>query len=871
MRSAVSDMRSLLIPLTLALIVCGCSKQPTEQEKSADALLLRAKAFLSRGEYRQARSLVGLASELDESLGRTAKVAEELRLLGSSSRSIGLLDSALVFYNRAIEVYRSLADRKAVLDVTLEIASIVRMTGEERRAYEIYVEALRLAKVFNDVDGVRDIEWAMLPACRALDEQGEEKQILTELLQGYAGRKDARGLSRVQYEIGLSRFAVADYDSASRAFQRAFALAESAKDSLMSLNALLQLAITEDAAAHPRESYQAYGDAIRRSEKVRGAQPVRLELFTRVGNAYLRGRRFGDAARFYRAALTSALNTGNKLAEAYIGLHLGHCDLETNRDAATKSYRSSLELFRSLGYAPGAVYAEVCLGLAAQRSGQYIEASKSLKSAIETSSMIAARHERGDLYADCERAFLGSHPFPAYDGMIELLLQAGKTDEAFLYAEQRNNAILRNDLEAFQPKPLDETLTDALNRYFDERARHIGVERLLEQVLLSGTAQKEQLASIKTVIDGNSRRMVDASDAVVRLNKAFEAVVMVSGVALSAVQKTLSPGVAYVEFVPTHRSLYMFVVTAAKSSVQLAAVTADSIVSQSYRFLTLLRRRELRSDTTQVRLMRIDQQLQDLTGQLYSAFIRPIEGELAGVTKVIAVFTGDLPTVPLHALRRGTVPGAPFVGEQHLVTYLPTASALFLDAPELTTVRDVIGFGHPGNTGWDVEYELRDIRAFYKDAKLFFNQQASLSTLQNEKADVLHLATEFQYDAQSPGNSFIILSDGKTVDGVRHLPPGELFSLARFPTVVVSDLASNRLTIVPAEMYVFLASGTGALITNAYTPSRKTKKIFGESFYTALLQGNATPAGYWKTQLEMMKNSESSGQYAWGAFFLWGR
>ena len=864
-------MRSLFVVTLLLLGLSGCSKEPTEEQKEADEILAKAKIFLARGEYREARALLEEARELDEGLSRTARVAEELKLVGSAMKATAEFDSAFMYYNRAIEQYRNVADRDAVREITLEIASVVRMRGEERRAFGIYVEALRLARVFKDDEGIRDIEWAMLASCRALDERIEERRILAELLKECTARKDVGGLGRIHFETGLSQCAVGGYDSAAQSFQRAFALTESMKDSLLPLNALLWLGIAEGAAGDLRRSFQAYGDAIRRSEKVRGAQPIRLELFARVGNAYLRTRRFTDAARFYRAALTTAINTGNKLAEAYIALQLGHCDLESKRDAAVKTYQSSLELLRSLGHVPGIVYAQVSLGIAAKRSAQFTEAYKNLKAAVDAVATIAVRRDQDDLYVDCERAFLGPARLAAYDELTELLLAAGKFDEGFSLVEQRNAVAARNDLDAFEPRPLNEALAGALQLYFEERAKHIGAEQLLEQVLRSGFQQKEQLASIKTVMDNSTKKMAEASDEVVRLNRAYEPVVTVAGTGLGAVQKALVPGVAFVEFAPTRKALYAFVATAGRTAVRMAAVSADSIISQSHQFVTLLRRRELRVDSTRFQAMRVDQRLQQLTGQLFSAYIRPVESDVAGVTKIIAVFGGDLPTVPLHVLRRGTLPGAPFLCEQHLITYLPSAAALTLGTAALESVHEVIGFGHPGNTSWDVEYELRDIRAFYKEARLFFNQQAALNTLQTEKADILHLAVEVRHDGDAPRNSYVTLSDGKTMDGERQVPLGELFSMASFPSVVLSDLEVNHTTIVPSEAYIYLINGTGALITNAYTPSRKTKKIFGEMLYTALLQGNTTPAAYWKTQLEMMRNPESSGQYAWGAFFLWGK
>jgi len=79
------------------------------------------------------------------------------------------------------------------------------------------------------------------------------------------------------------------------------------------------------------------------------------------------------------------------------------------------------------------------------------------------------------------------------------------------------------------------------------------------------------------------------------------------------------------------------------------------------------------------------------------------------------------------------------------------------------------------------------------------------------------------------------------------------------------------MTIRRSEPFLFLLNGTGAYITNLYIPSRKTKKVFGESLYTALLQGSTVGAAYWRAELDMMKDPELSGECSWAPFCYWGK
>ena len=250
-------------------------------------------------------------------------------------------------------------------------------------------------------------------------------------------------------------------------------------------------------------------------------------------------------------------------------------------------------------------------------------------------------------------------------------------------------------------------------------------------------------------------------------------------------------------------------------------------------------------------------------------FVRPIEKYITGVSRLYVIQPDDMPLVPLHLLRRNSMQGV-YLAERVLVNYLPAADVLALRVSPPAVVRDVIALGHAGTSDWDVEYELRDIRAFYKETRLYFGQQATLGTLQRERADLLHLAAEFRWDDRRPDNSCVVLPDSRSPEMVRSILQEEILELPPFPVVVLSNLAPRYGSIHPAEPYLFLANGGRTVIMDGYPPQRKTKKYFGEVFYTALLEGKSPCEAFHRVQLDMIRNPEYRSMHTWGAFFLWG-
>jgi CHAT domain-containing protein len=862
--------RIILAAGTLALLA-GCGNKPTPEQLRADAVLVQARAAAARGEARSARPLLTTAFSLDLALGRAPAMAEEARAMADLYAASADFDSAFTWYALAIEQYRNAGDRASVWKATLAAAWVRREMGEERRAFGMYEEALRLARVFRDDDAVRDIQWAMLPCVRALDESDEEARILRELTQEYATAGNVPQQAAVLMESGNGKYGTRLYDRAAEDYLRAFMLSEQSRDSLGAVRATLRLAMTFEGAGRSRDALASYGDCLKRADRTHNASGERFEALVRVGNLYLRNRQFAEAVRFFQAARAAARKRGNELADAYLALQLGHCSVETSREAAFGLYREGYAALKTLDDPAGLAYAALCLGTLFQRNNQPNDALQYLKTAIEESDAATAPRATDDLYLACEQAYYGARRTPWYDDAIDILLQTGRYDEAFLYVGRRNSRELFGALSDWTHPAGGDTGQVSMDAYAAARGRHVGAQRAFIAAAGGSAPYGDVVAAVRAARERAWNDVRAAAAAAAKARKALDPFVRVSGVSIADVQKALPPGTALVQHVIARRSLYAFVVSSTKSTVQIAPYEKDRVYDVAREFVDLLVTRDAYADSSRAQQAAIEQRLREVNASAYDAFLRPIEGLIAGYTNLVVVLPRELPALPLHALARSGAQGGGYLAEQHAVSYLPTAGALLLPRPAQTPVREVVGVGYAGGSGWDVEYELRDIRAFYKDMRLHFDQEASLGTLQKERGDLLHLAARFSFNDDRPGNSYLVLTDGKSADPPRRVLLGELLSLPPWPTVVVSDLDNGRLGINPAEPYLFLANGTQQVIFTSHVPSRKEKKMFGELLYTALLGGASVRNAYHQAQMEMIKNPAFAGPFQWGWFVLWGR
>ena len=76
------------------------------------------------------------------------------------------------------------------------------------------------------------------------------------------------------------------------------------------------------------------------------------------------------------------------------------------------------------------------------------------------------------------------------------------------------------------------------------------------------------------------------------------------------------------------------------------------------------------------------------------------------------------------------IPGSPWLIERFPVRVPVVAPIPFSRCNVLLQCRvSVTCLGFAGRSGWDVEYELRDVRFFFKDARMLLGREATFDTL----------------------------------------------------------------------------------------------------------------------------------------------
>jgi CHAT domain-containing protein len=258
-----------------------------------------------------------------------------------------------------------------------------------------------------------------------------------------------------------------------------------------------------------------------------------------------------------------------------------------------------------------------------------------------------------------------------------------------------------------------------------------------------------------------------------------------------------------------------------------------------------------------------------LSTQLYDVLLRPVEDLLD--KNLIIVSNEAMEGFPFHAIeQQDRHNNVRYVIELTSVDYVPSLASLRYRTASASHIRDIVAFGNPTGKNWSIDYELRDVRSFFRGAILRIGIEASWDNLRSVKADVLQLSTEFSVcTAEHPLGTFL-LSNGLTVEESATLSFSKLSELDAVPVIFLSNQYGQGIGLTSNQALLLHLNGTSDVFLNAWTADRRAAKFFSEFFYTQLANGLAPGDAYRQALLNLIRTREVSHPRSWGQFFHFG-
>ena len=251
-----------------------------------------------------------------------------------------------------------------------------------------------------------------------------------------------------------------------------------------------------------------------------------------------------------------------------------------------------------------------------------------------------------------------------------------------------------------------------------------------------------------------------------------------------------------------------------------------------------------------------------LSEELYTVLIQPVEQ--FGSQRFVIIPPDGFEKFPFHALTKN----GKSLMEMIEVSYLPSMYFLKQSVSMPNLVTNIAAFGFSSDTRWGLEFELRDIRSFFRNVTLSLNQSATLKQLEDISGEVLHLSTRF---GSTIGNEqTFILSDGSSSLMGMTVPVSQFTTLHSFPIVVLNDITPRGNSIAGLHSLLWLLNGSAAVITNEFPLTPKGSKTFVENFYSGYSATLNPFHAYRKAMVELNKQANGSGQSLSSSYFYYG-
>jgi hypothetical protein len=258
---------------------------------------------------------------------------------------------------------------------------------------------------------------------------------------------------------------------------------------------------------------------------------------------------------------------------------------------------------------------------------------------------------------------------------------------------------------------------------------------------------------------------------------------------------------------------------------------------------------------------RADADMEWLSAKLYYILIHPLERY--GRQRFIFLPIPGLEKFPFHAL---SINGRPLI-DMIEVSYLPSVDFLGQEKRFPSFINTVVAFGFSPDPRWGLEFELRDIRSFFRNTQVFVNQSATEERLKNSFGEVLQLSTQFQTTDRT---MTCTVSDGTPSTAGMNLPVSAFASLYPFPLVYLEDVQSRVNNIRPPHSIYWLLNGSSAVITTEFPSNAKMSNRFREQFYISL-EASAVPYGAYRTAVRRLADDRSpSADKNWPSYFYYG-
>jgi tetratricopeptide (TPR) repeat protein len=811
-----------------------------KDDQLIEALTFLVQTDLNLGEFRAAFAASEQAAALMRKEGDVHGEIQLALLEGDLYAAMHMNDLAIACYRTASASATAFDDKIARAESELKLASILKTSSDVDEALNVYKNVLILSQASGDRQHLAAALGGIGSIYRMQQRNEEATNSLTQAVASINQTSDPLLVARLQEELGFLHLTQNNINAANHDFRNAI-------------------------------------NVLRRAHTGKDVQTV---LLFQLGHLYEKNSDLSEAKHYYSEALELARLQGDRIAENYLSLFLVRCEFNSlspeqriqNEEKLRRSYEQIAKNFLECGHIAGEGFLYIQLGKEYESIGDLLKARDYFLKAVTLDQNALAEYSNEELHAPYQIA-LGIQPSHQdwYGCLSALLIKSQRQEEALKIVEyartkqlagifQNIGVSLRYSQVKLQTRNVQVQLQKARMLEAEYTARLASTKHSSD--IKDINALHAELESAKQMLRKESRQIIDE-------HSNYETLVLPSPVEARVLQASIPSGTMAIEFLPMDDVLYIFAVTRSQLVVRTSAIHHDNLLQMMTEYRQLLQDPNVYSGEAGEASMPSMTRFARLSTQMYDILLRPVDDLFE--RNLIIVANREMDGFPFHAIERQDSKGnVKYVIELTSIDYVPSLASLRYRNASTARIQDIVAFGNPTGKNWSVDYELRDIRSFFKGARVMVGLEASWDNLKSIKADILQISTEFsQRNAEFPLGNFI-LSDGLMVEQSTAIPFEKLSELEAIPVVVLSNHSGQGVGLSAEQALLLRLNGTPDVFFNAWSADRKAAKFFSEYFFTHLANGLAPGDAYRQALLNLIRTREVSHPRSWGQFFHFG-
>jgi len=864
----------------LLIVACGACNVSERPITDPSEMVEKAEGLVAERSLGPARTLFEQALKL---LGTQTNPPLRLRALRSLSSILLQQREFRASFDRTEEglaLSKSLGDFHAQIDLAIRTGDVFSTLREYNRATEAYDNAMVLAASFGDDSSAAEAERKLAVSMNASGESEKALDHALNVVTMLQKLPDAAKLGEALFNLGDIYRAGARYSEALNSLSQALGAVSRFSDPALTARIDLAIGRTQLALDNPNAALTSFRDAANAAHRARGMQGLEALSLFRIGSVYLSNGRVGDAKKYFTDALEVVRGEGDLIAENYLYIFIVDCNVRLmTQEQRTKteekleqSYLQIARRFEDCGHATGEAYMDVRLGRFHESHGDIAGAIEMYQKAIDIDRNTLAEYLDDETHRPYQEALgINEAHEEWYDLLAGALVSLGRNAEALETLEsgrtRRIFTLLENVDLALQNPRWKKQVGDLRSAIWKAEVLQTEVSAALSQPL--SPSESARVMEMKKALEDMKHDITGASRVIAAGFPNYAPLLFGAPEDLAGAQRLIPAGSLLVEFLPLPDRLVIFGLTRSGLVVRSSPVTRDTLLNAVAEYRLLLQDRVVYAGETGAAALPAMERFAQLASQLYEWFFRPVDDLLD--RNLIIVMNQEFGALPFHTLERQSRNGTvQYLIEVCGVDYLTTLSSLKYRGVSPSRIRDVVAFGNPTGKNWSIDYELRDLRSFFKGAMIYVGLESSWDNVRSARGDVLQLSTEFSEGGSGSPLGEIVLSNGITVEESSAIPFEKLTELEPFPVVVLSNQYGRGVGLSGDHAWLLRMNGTADVFLNAWFADRKSAKFFSEYFYTSLANGLAPGDAYRQALLNLIGDQDLRHPHSWGQFFHFG-